>query len=437
MALTEPALNTDAAPAKEKGVATGREFILLVTALMATTALGIDLMLPAFPEIREQFGMAPDSTQVTWIVTAYFLGMAAGPWLYGPASDRFGRRIPIYAGLALYGVSAATAALAPSWQLIVISRFVWGLGAAGPRSLSVAMIRDRYEGDAMARLMSMIMAVFLLVPIVAPGLGAGLIAFLPWRAVFWFPALMAGVLMVWARRLPETLPPERRRPFTWRAVGQAGREVVTHRQTMALTIAMTFLFATMTTYLAGSEVILEDVYDYGSWFPLFFGAIAVLLAVNSLNNARLVNRVGVTRLLRRTAAAGVVAASALAIISFTGDGKPNFWLFSLALCFVIPIAQGLSPNSNTLAMTPVPHVAGTASAIIATVTAAGGALLGGLASGAFDGTVRPFAVYVLVFICLAAGFIFWGTAHGDRHPRSPDGPVTPAVDPVIEPIVER
>ena len=408
--LSTPAPPSAEASTRTRGEATGREFILLVTALMATTALGIDLMLPAFPEIREQFGMAPDSTQVAWIITAYFLGMAAGPWLYGPASDRFGRRIPLYAGLTLYAVAAITAALAPSWELIVISRFVWGIGSAGPRSLSVAMIRDRYEGDAMARLMSMIMAVFLLVPIAAPGVGAGLIAFLPWRAVFWFPAAVAVLLMFWARRLPETLTPDRRRPFTWRSVGAAGREVVTHRQTMALTMAMVFLFATMTTYLAGSEVILEDVYDYGSWFPRFFGAIAVLLAVNSLNNARLVNRVGVVNLLRRTALLGVAAALALAIISFTGGGKPNFWLFTAALCLIIPIAQGLSPNSNTLAMTPLPHVAGTASAIIATITSAGGALLGGLASSGFDGTVRPFAVYVLVFISLAAVCILWGTA---------------------------
>lgn len=410
MSLPTPALPAAEPATRVRGEATGREFILLVTALMATTALGIDLMLPAFPEIRAQFGMAPDSTQVAWIITAYFLGMAAGPWLYGPASDRFGRRIPLYAGLALYAAAAVTAAIAPSWELIVISRFVWGIGSAGPRSLSIAMIRDRYEGDAMARLMSMIMAVFLLVPIAAPGVGAGLIAFLPWRAVFWFPAVVAVLLMIWARRLPETLTPERRRPFTWRSVGAAGREVVTHRQTMALTMAMVFLFATMTTYLAGSEVILEDVYDYGTWFPLFFGAIAVLLAVNSLNNARLVNRLGVVTLLRRTALLGVAAALALAIISFTGGGKPNFWLFTAALGLIIPIAQGLSPNSNTLAMTPLPHVAGTASAIIATITSAGGALLGGLASGGFDGTVRPFSVYVLVFISLAAACILWGTS---------------------------
>ncbi len=417
MTLSDPDLSaTDpmTSPPKVRGVATGREFILLVTALMATTALGIDLMLPAFPNMRAQFGMPADSTQVTWIITAYFLGMAAGPWLYGPASDRFGRRIPLYAGLTLYGVSAATAALAPTWQLIVIARFVWGLGAAGPRSLSVAMIRDRYEGDAMARLMSMIMAVFLTVPIIAPGVGSGLIAVLPWRAVFWFPAIAAVGLMFWARRLPETLTVDRRRPFTWSAVGQAGREVISHRQTMALTFSMTFLFALMTSYLASSEVILEDVYNYGAWFPLFFGAIAVLLAVNSLNNARLIGRLGVVRLVRITSVLGVGSALVLAGIAFTGNGRPNFWFFTIALCAVIPIAQGLSPNSNTIAMTPLPHVAGTASAMITTVTATGGALLGGLASDAFDGTVRPFAVYVLIFMSLSAICTLWGTAR----PRS-------------------
>ncbi len=417
MALSEPtraASDPATSDQKVKGVATGREFILLVTALMATTALGIDLMLPAFPNMREQFGMSADSTQVTWIVTAYFLGMAAGPWLYGPASDRFGRRVPLYAGLTLYAVSAATAALAPTWQLIVIARFVWGLGAAGPRSLSVAMIRDRYEGDAMARLMSMIMAVFLTVPIIAPGVGSGLIAVLPWRAIFWFPAIAALGLMFWARRLPETLAVDRRRPFTWRAVGQAGKEVLSHRQTMALTLSLTFLFALMASYLASSEVILEDVYGYGAWFPLFFGAIAVLLAINSLSNAWLIGRVGVVRLVRITSVLGVVAALVLTAIAFTGSGRPNFWFFTIALCAVIPIAQGLSPNSNTIAMTPLPHVAGTASAIIATVTATGGALLGGVASDAFDGTVRPFAVYALIFMSLAAICTLWGTAR----PRS-------------------
>jgi len=401
-------------PARIPGEASGREFIALVTALMAMTALGIDLMLPAFPDIRAEFGMSPDSTQVTWIITAYFLGMAIGPWLFGPASDRYGRRRLVFLGLALYVVGASAAALSTNWQVLVIARFVWGVGASGPRSLAVTIIRDRHEGSTMARLMSMIMAVFMLVPIIAPALGAGLIAFLPWRVVFWFPAIAALLLMVWTRRLPETLSDHNRRPFTLRSVAGASREVVRHRQTVALTIAMTFLYSMMTAYLAGSEVILGDVYGYGDWFPLFFGVIAVLLAANSLSNARLVQRLGVVRLLRTQSGLGIAACGFLFAVSMLNDGVPNFWLFSVAVCLVMPMVQGLSPSSNTAAMTPLPHVAGTASAIIATVTTAGGAVLGGIASNAFDGTVRPFAAYFLAFMTCTAACIWWGTAAARR-----------------------
>ena len=411
MTATAPAL--DERPST-RGTATGREFIALVTALMAMTALGIDLMLPAFPDIRSEYGMASDSTQVAWVITAYFLGMAIGPWCYGPLSDRIGRRKPLYAGLVLYMIGASMAALAPTWTLLVIARFIWGVGASGPRSLAVTMVRDRNEGDAMARLMSMIMAVFMLVPILAPALGAGLIHVLPWRAVFWLPAGIAVVMMLWARRLPETLHPENRRPFTFRSVATAGREVVSHRQAMAMTVAMTFLYSSMTAYLSSSEVILSDVYGYGDWFPVFFAVVALLFAANSLFNARLVQHIGVVNLLRRMSLVGVGLCTVFFGVSLLNGGKPNLWVFAIALAIAMPMAQGLSPNANTAAMTPLPHVAGTASAIIATVTTAGGAIFGGIAAEAFDGTVRPFAAYMLAFMAMAAGCIWWGTAKRAR-----------------------
>ena len=396
------------------GEASGKEFIALVTLLMAMTAMGIDIMLPAFPDIRAEYGMAADSTQVTWILTAFFLGMAIGPWVFGPASDRYGRKPLMVAGLVAYAAAAVASTLAPTWELVVLSRFVWGVAAGGPRTLSVAMVRDRFEGDAMARLMSTIMAIFLLVPIVAPTVGAALIAVFPWRAVFLFPAAVALVLLVWSRRLPETLPVERRRAFTWRAVGQAGREVVTHRATMTMTVAMTFLFGVMTAYIGSAEIIMDDVYGYAAWFPLWFGVIAVALAVSSLNNARLVAQLGVVRLVRRLTVLSVIAGAALVAVSFTGGGVPNFWLFSLVLVLMLPMAQGTTPNANTIAMSPVPHVAGTASAVIATVTIAGGALFGTVASDAFDGTVRPYAMYCFVYLLIAAALVWWGTTGSSR-----------------------
>ena len=165
-----------------------------------------------------------------------------------------------------------------------------------------------------------------------------------------------------------------------------------------------------TAYLAGSEVIVEDVYGLGPWFPLIFGCIAFVFSMNSLNNARLVQRVGAVSLVRRLALVGTCTAALLTIVSLTGAARPNFWLFTVALCLVIPVAQGLTPTCNTIAMTPMPHVAGTASALISTVTTAGGSLLGGIAASQFNGTVRPFSMFVLAFIAGAAVLILWGTA---------------------------
>jgi len=395
------------------GEATGREFLLLVTALMAMTAVGIDLMLPAFPDMRAEFGMAADSTRVGLTVTAYFLGMAVGPWLYGPISDRTGRRGPLLLGLGLYAASSMVAAIAPSWQLVVIARFVWGIGASGPNSLAVAMVRDRYEGDEMAQRMSMIMSVFLLVPVVAPAFGAALNAVLPWRSVFWFPALIALVLLMWCRRLPETHAPENRRPFTWKAVALAGKEVVTHRQVMALVVAVTFLRGIVNSYISGSEIIISDVYGYETWFPVFFGAIGLLLSVNSANNSRMVSRMGVIALISRATVIAVMLAVGFMAVALTGGGHPNFWLFSIVLGITMPLAVGLSPNCNTLAMLPLPHVAGTASAIITTLATAGGAMLGYLTNESFDGTVRPFAGHLLVYVLGAAVFIAIGIRGSD------------------------
>ncbi len=413
--LEHPEGSAAVATAPSRGVASGREFVVLITALMATGALAIDVMLPAFPEMRQEFGMAPDSTKVVWVITAFFLGMAIGPWLYGPISDRYGRRGPLQVGLVLYVAAGILASVAGTWSMLVFARFLWGVAAASPRSLAIAMIRDRYEGSEMARLMSMIMAVFLLVPIVAPSIGAGLIALFPWRTVFWFPTIIGVLLLFWLRRLPETLDPVNRRPFTFASIATAGKEVLSHRQTMSFTIAITFLFGIMMAYLAGSEVIIEDVYDYGTYFPFFFGAIAVLLAINSLNNARVVERFGVSRYVRRLSAIAIITSSLFVGVSVLTDGKPNFWLFTICIAAVVPLAQGLVPICNTAAMMPVPHIAGTASAIIATITTAGGALLGNFASSQFNGTVQPFAVSLLIFTLFASVLIYWGSVQHDNN----------------------
>ncbi len=398
-----------------------REFIAAIIAIMASTAVAIDVMLPAFPEMRAEYGMEPGSADVAWIITAFFLGMATGPWLYGPASDKFGRLTPLRLGLALYVIAAFLATVAPSWEWLIASRFVWGLGSAGPRSISMAMIRDRYSGDTMARLMSLIMAVFLLVPILAPAIGAGLIHILPWRSVFVAPALFGLLLIVWSFRLPETLAVENARPFTLRDTGRGIREVLRHRRTVGFTLATGFLFGIVTSYLSASEIILEDVYGYGDWFPLYFGAIAILFALNSLGNSRVVERVGTDTLLKRLGSYCAAMAIVLLVVSVTNDGIPNFWILTIAIALLVPVAQGMGPLCNTAALTPVPHVAGTASALNATFTTSIGALLGNLGAGHIDGSVLPFSVAVTVYVAAAVVLINWST----RDPASVHREFTP------------
>jgi len=264
--------------------------------IMATTALGIDLMLPAFGEIRESFGLAEDSTAVAGIVTAYFIGLAGAQMVWGPLADRFGRKRVLHLGFALYMAGALASALAPSLGFLYSARIVMGFGAAGPQVMARAVIRDLFQGDAMARAMSFIMAVFVLVPVVAPSLGAGILLFASWRWVFGFCVIFSSVVLSWSQRLPETLHDEYRRPLRFDAMCTATIYVVSNRLTLGYTLAVTVMFGAFSSYLASSELIIGGVFDRASVFPVVFGLVAAGMGVAQLLNARVVGRFGVRRL---------------------------------------------------------------------------------------------------------------------------------------------
>ncbi|MCJ7725034.1 MAG: multidrug effflux MFS transporter [Acidimicrobiia bacterium] len=396
---------------RQRGSIGPRELIALLSLTMALTAISIDMMLPAFGEMRASFGMDPDSPRISATITALFIGLASAQILYGPLSDRFGRRPVLFAGFGLYAVGAAGAALAPTFGLLLASRFLWGTGAAGARVVSLAIVRDSYRGDQMARIMSLLMAVFITVPVLAPSIGAGIITFLPWRAIFWFCVAYATVVAIWAvLRLPETLDPASRIPLRFDRVARTARTVLSQRAAMAHAVAMTLLFGVFSSYLGSSQIIIDDVFGLSARFPLIFSGMAVLMGVAALGNASIVERFGARRIVGVVLSGYVVAAGALVAVSMAGHGRPGFWPFTLVLALLLFSNALLTPNLSTLAMEPMGEMAGTASALIGTAQIGGGALIGSFIDGAYDGTVTPLAIAFLVMGVLAWLVVRWAPA---------------------------
>jgi MFS transporter, DHA1 family, multidrug resistance protein len=405
------------------------EFTSLLAMSMALAALGIDLMLPAFGVMRTELGLAPDSTALAGVVTAYFLGLAGGQLVYGPLADRFGRRPTLYLGYGIYLVGAIAATVSPSLTLLLVSRFVWGIGAAGPRVVTMAVIRDAYEGERMSRAMSFVMAVFILVPILAPSLGAAIVALGSWRWVFGACAIAVAIMALWAVRLPETLREEHRRQLRFDRLAEAARFVVSDRHTVAYSLAMTSLYGVFTSYIGSSEIIFGETFDRASLFPIIFGGLAGVMGLAMLGNARIVGRVGTRRLGHAVLLTYVGAAAATLTLSLATGGRPPLALFLVALAVMLACHALLIPNFNTIAMHPMAAVAGTASAVIGATQIAVGALLGSLLDRAFDGTVLPMSFGFLGYGLIALALVLWAERGRLFAPLS--GPATPA--PLDEP----
>jgi DHA1 family bicyclomycin/chloramphenicol resistance-like MFS transporter len=383
------------------------EFTMMISMIMAVTALAIDMMLPAFGAMRSNFGLAADSNAVAPIITFFFLGLALGQPVFGPLSDALGRKRVLYAGLAVYVVASIGAAFSPSLGVLLLLRFVAGLGAAGPNVVARGVVRDAYEGQAMAKVMSYVMAVFIVVPVLAPTLGALVLRFGEWQLIFWFFAAFGVGVGLWTRRLPETLPPDMRIPLNLRYLIEATGVVLRSRLTMGLTFAAAALFGFFTSYLASSQLIIDDIFGLDAWFPIIFGGSAAVLGVGMLVNARLLDIVPLRLLLRRTFIGYGAAVLLLATIAWTTGGTPPFWLFLVGLIPILFCHALLIPNLNAAAMVPMGHVAGTAAAVMGTVTILGGATMGAVIDIAYNGTIIPLATASLIGFALAFAFFIW------------------------------
>lgn len=272
------------------------EFVGLMALMMALAALSTDAMLPALSNIGADLGVQQENSRQL-IVSLLFFGLAVGQIIYGPLSDSVGRKPAIYAGYALYMVGCLFAIFSRSFPIMLVGRILQGVGIAGPRSVSMALVRDQYQGRTMARVMSIVMAIFIIVPAVAPSFGQAILLIAHWRAIFGSFLLIAIITLIWfGVRQPETLPEERRIPFSGKSILMTAREVFSNRVSLGHTLCAGLVSGAFLGYLNSAQQILQEQYGLGTRFPLYFGAIALALGGASYSNSRLVMRFGMRSL---------------------------------------------------------------------------------------------------------------------------------------------
>ena len=387
------------------------EFIALIAALFATIAISIDAMLPALPEIAATLSPdAPNRAQL--VVTSFVFGMGFGTLFAGPLSDAFGRKPVILVSSAIYMIAAIACFFAPTLETLLIARLVMGIGGAGPRTVSIAMVRDLFAGRDMARIMSFVMMVFTLVPAVAPLMGQGIIALAGWKAIFLVYVGFSIVIMAWlSLRQPETLAVAARRPLTVALLKDAVRELFSHRIVLVSLLAQTLTLASLFATLSSMQGIFEVRFDRAETFPLWFGFIALISMGGSVINARVVVRIGMRRVLNATYLA-VLCLTVIFLVLIWGGVMPDVLAFPAHLMWSIALfaMMGLSMgNLNALAMEPVGHIAGMASSVISAIATVGSVLLAVPVGQAFDGTAVPLMTGVAVFIgCALAAMQFAG-----------------------------
>lgn len=375
------------------------EFILLVALLISITALSIDIMLPALPAIGEALGV-DDENRRQAVIILFLAGFGSGQLLFGPLADRFGRKPPLIIGLALCAVASLVCAFSPDFEVLLVARCIQGVACAGPRVVVIAVVRDRFSGRSMARVMSLAMSVFIMVPVIAPALGEGILLVANWRWIFVVIAAIAIILIGWsALRLEETLLPERRLPLAPGRIMRAFGEAAATRQTLGYGCATGLTLGSLYAYLACSQQIFVGIYDLGSLFPLAFGVVAGTMAIAFYANSRLVMRYG-THLVSHGAACGMAVMS-IVFVLFGALGQPSLAVFMVAMSCYTFFFGLMIPNFNAMAMEPQGHIAGTASAFLGFGTIMGGSIIGWMVGQAFDGTVMPLAYSLLALSLLA------------------------------------
>lgn len=364
------------------------ELVILVAALMSLNALAIDIMLPALSNISEFYDLQRDNDQQL-VIFAYIAGFGAPQLIFGPISDRYGRKGLLSICLVGYAIAGLACIMTNSFMTLLLARFIQGIFASGVRVIAVSIVRDLLAGRAMARIMSLVMTVFMVVPILAPTIGAGVMLFAPWQWTFGLLSVAAILNLIWIQlRLPETLPEKDRQPLNPQQTGRAYWQVLRTRITFGYMCASGVIFGALFAFVAASEQIFTDVFEQHDTFALWFAGVAAALAAANFLNSRIVEKFGMRRISHTVLVLFIALALTNVITLYTVGEK--LWLFYPLFCLTFGCFGMLGANFTALAMEPQGKIAGTASAAYGFASTTVSSFIGYLVAGQFNGTIAPF-----------------------------------------------
>ena len=383
------------------------EFIALTAMMMSLVALSVDTMLPALSQIGRDLGVI-DNNSPQLIISLFFLGMASGQLLYGPVSDSTGRKPAIYVGYGLFITGCLFSLVATTLPVMLAGRFLQGFGTAGPRIVSIAIVRDRYEGSAMARVMSFVMTVFIIVPIIAPAVGQAMLFLAGWRAIFALFLTLALLSLVWfALRQPETLSKKKRVPFSFNRILGTVMIIFGNRNAMGYTVTAGLVFGFFLGYLNSAQQIFQEEYALGTEFPLYFAFLALSIGCASLFNARLVLHHTLQSLSRRALISISALSAGFFLLALWSHGHPPLWTF-MAYLFAAFFGTGiLFGNLNALAMESLGKITGIGAGVVGSLSTFISLIAGTAIGQSYNGTVLPLTASFFMLSLTSIAVMRW------------------------------
>lgn len=404
--MSQAPISKNVAPTGSERIGLGLvEFIVTIALMTASVSLAIDSMLPALPKIGQALNVA-NANDTQLVIGVFFFGFGLAQLLFGSLSDAFGRRNILLGGLVFYVITMFAAAWTDSFTLLLTLRFAQGIGAAAVRTTTMAIVRDCFGGRDMARVMSFVMIVFMIVPIIAPALGQLIVTYASWPWIFILLGAAGAVLFVWAfLRMSESLPLSERLPLSVASFIAGFRTVLTNRITCGYMIGLTFFTGVICAYIMSVQQVFGVVFGLGDWLPIAFAATAGGIAVSNFANGFFVRRFGMRRI-SHTAVILFTILSAIGLVVALA-GTPSFLFTYLLISLLLFMFAAIATNFTAICLEPMGHLAGAAASITGFVSTTGGALIGGAVGQMFDGTIRPLFAGFALFGALTLVAVLW------------------------------